>query len=148
MSLVKLQFDTQINAPVQSVWDTMLQDKTYRLWTHAFCPGSYFEGDWSAGSDIRFIALNEKGEKQGMYSRIAQAQPLQFIGIEHLGEIVNDEHKPSAWAGARETYTFAAQGGGTLLKVECDTADEYVSYMREAWPKALALLKQIAEGRA
>ncbi len=32
----KLNFSIVIDAPKEKVWDTMLEDKTYRIWTEAF----------------------------------------------------------------------------------------------------------------
>ena len=42
----KLHFSISIKAPKEKVWDTMLNDVTYRQWTSVFNPpGSYYEGD-------------------------------------------------------------------------------------------------------
>ena len=47
----KLHFAIDVNAPKHKVWDTMLEDSTYRQWTRPFNQnGSWYEGDWSAGS--------------------------------------------------------------------------------------------------
>lgn len=51
----KLHFSIQIKAPKEKVWQTMLDDPTYRQWTRVFMPGSYFEGAWEEGSKIRFV---------------------------------------------------------------------------------------------
>ncbi len=58
----KLHFKIDINAPKEKVWHTMLDDKTYRIWTEAFMPGSYYKGDWSKGSKMLFIGPGENGE--------------------------------------------------------------------------------------
>jgi hypothetical protein len=62
----KLKYSTTINAPVRDVWTIMLSDSTYREWTSAFHPGSYYEGGWEKGSEIRFIGTDEKGALGGM----------------------------------------------------------------------------------
>ena len=42
----KMHFSTTVNAPRKKVWDTMLEDSTYRDWTTAFNQkGSWYEGD-------------------------------------------------------------------------------------------------------
>ena len=51
----KLKYSIAINAPKEKVWHTMLDDKTYRERTAEFNPGSYYEGDWKQGSEIRFL---------------------------------------------------------------------------------------------
>ena len=43
---------------------TMLDDKTYRIWTEAFMAGSHYVGDWNQGSEILFLAeVNERFER-------------------------------------------------------------------------------------
>ncbi len=57
----KQHFSIVIKAPKEKVWNTMLEDDTYRKWTEPFAPGSYYKGDWSKGSKILFLAPGEKG---------------------------------------------------------------------------------------
>ncbi|WCI08665.1 hypothetical protein PJ267_00225 [Arthrobacter sp. OVS8] len=45
----KLRYSVTINAPVQDVWTTMLNDATYREWTSVFNSESSYEGDWNQG---------------------------------------------------------------------------------------------------
>lgn len=52
----KLKFSVSIEAPAQKVWNTMLNDRTYREWTEAFGPGSHYVGDWRQESKILFLA--------------------------------------------------------------------------------------------
>ena len=106
----KLHFKIDINSPKENVWNTMLDDKTYRAWTEAFAPGSYYKGDWNKDSKILFLAPGEKGE-MGMVSRIKENRKYEFISIEHLG-VVNEGKEDTTsdevkgWAGALENYTF------------------------------------------
>ena len=44
-----LHFSTMIDAPRQKVWHTMLDDATYREWTSAFSPGSFYRGGLERG---------------------------------------------------------------------------------------------------
>ena len=84
----KLHFSIVINATKEKVWNTMLNDDTYRKWTEAFAPGSYYKGNWNKGSKILFVGPGEKGE-MGMVSRIKENKQYEFISIEHLGIIQN-----------------------------------------------------------
>ena len=52
----KINFSEKINATPKKVWDTMLGDATYRDWTTAFAEGSYYEGSWELGKEIRFLS--------------------------------------------------------------------------------------------
>lgn len=148
----KLRYTTTIDAPREKVWETMLGETTYREWTSAFNPGgSYFEGRWESGSEIRFLGPDpESGEVGGMFSRIQESRPYEYVSIQHLGMIHNGEIDTTsdmvkAWTPAFETYTFADQAGGTEVTVETDTPEDFVSHMDDAWPQALEKLKALAE---
>lgn len=128
----------------------MLEDKTYREWTRAFHEGSYYEGSWKKGSEIRFLAKNDQGIPEGMFSRIKENREYQFISIEHLGIIsdgkvdtTSDEVKK--WASSFENYTFTDKGGQTEVGVELQVDENYVEMFEDMWPKALKLLKEICE---
>ncbi|MBD0287509.1 MAG: SRPBCC domain-containing protein, partial [Flavisolibacter sp.] len=81
----KLHFEITINAPVDKVYTTMLDEKGYREWTVEFNPTSHFIGSWEKGAKIRFIGTDSNGVQGGMVSRIKENIPNQFISIEHLG---------------------------------------------------------------
>lgn len=147
----KLHFSIVINAPATKVWSTMLDDKTYRIWTEAFSPGSYYKGDWNKGSKILFLGPGEKGES-GMVSRIKENRKYEYISIEHLGMILNGKEDTSseetkAWAGALENYTFKEKNGATELLIDLtgNFADEFAKMFEEMWPNALKKLKEISE---
>jgi hypothetical protein len=145
----KLRRTILINAPRQRVWDVMLADDTYRQWTSAFHPGSYYKGDWSQGSKILFLGPGPDGEG-GMVSRIRENRLHEFISIEHLG-IVHDgiedteSEQAKKWAPAFENYTFAEKDGGTELTVDMDVDDKEKEMMEKKWTDALSSLKALAE---
>ncbi|MCC6866500.1 MAG: SRPBCC domain-containing protein [Ignavibacteria bacterium] len=142
----KLKFNIHINAPREKVWKCMLEDKTYRIWTEAFHPGSYAVTDWQKGSKAKFLGP----EGSGMVSRIAENIPNEFLSIEHLGMIVNgvedtNSDEVKAWAGAHENYTFNNSNGGTELIIEMDSDEKYSDMFNGMWPKALEKLKELSE---
>lgn len=140
-----------IQAPKEKVWHTMLDDATYRQWTRAFNPGSYYKGSWEQGSEIEFLGPDPAGPGEGgMFSRIKENREFEFISIEHLGLIKNgvrdttsDEVKK--WAPAFENYTFVEKDGGTELQVDMSVHDEFAAMFEEMWTKALQDLKALAE---
>lgn len=148
-----------INAPREKVWDVMLSDATFRDWTSVFNPGgSYFEGDWSEGSKMKFIGPDpETGESGGMLSRVKESRKPEFISLEHYGIIKNGvedttSEEAKKWVPAFENYTLNEKdlpdgkaGGGTEVTVDLDTEKDYVSLFEGMWPKALARLKELAE---
>lgn len=145
-SVKKLQFSIRISAPVEKVFYLMLDAPSYQQWTSAFCEGSYYLGSWEQGKSIRF--LSPSGD--GMISEIAENRPNEFISIRHLGYIMNgiddtESEAIRAWAPAYENYTFHSTPEGTELIIDQDVTEEYESYIREAWPKSLQLLKALCE---
>ncbi|MEW6195561.1 MAG: SRPBCC domain-containing protein [Bacteroidota bacterium] len=145
----KLHFSITINAPKEKVWDTMLSDKTYRVWTEAFTPGSYFKGNWDKGSKMLFLGPSEKGE-MGMVSRIKENQKYKYLSIEHLGMVQDGKEDTTSdevknWAGVLENYTFSEANGKTELRVDMDSVDEYAEMFQGMWPKALNTLKDLCE---
>jgi hypothetical protein len=146
-----LHFSIFINAPKEKVWHTMLDDKTYREWTTAFNPGSYYKGDWNKGSKIVFLGPDpETGVEGGMVSRIAENKPYEFLSIEHLGIVKNGiedttSEEAKKWAPAYENYTFKEKDGGTEVLVDMDSEDDYVEMFSNMWPEALNKLKTLAE---
>jgi len=147
----KLKVSIEINAPKEKVWNTMLDDKTYRMWTTPFNEGSYYKGDWSKGSKIIFLGPDpETGKEGGMVSRIAENKLYEFISIEHLGIIKDGVEDTTSedvkkWTPAFENYTFQEKNGTTEVLVEMDINDEYKEMFEGMWPKALQVLKEIAE---
>lgn len=144
-----LTFTIDIQAPRRQVWAAMLGDDTYRQWTAAFCEGSHFVGSWDEGAKIRF--MSPRGD--GMTAEIAQSRPFEFVSIRHLGEVrqgVEDTTSEAvkAWAPAYENFSFADHGAGCTVTVSVDTVSAYEAYMRETYPKALALLKALCERQA
>ncbi len=147
----KLHYSIVINAPVAKVWNAMLDDKTYRMWTEAFSPGSYYKGDWNKGSKILFLGPGENSES-GMVSRIKENRKHEFISIEHLGMIQNGKEDTSSeesksWAGALENYTLTEKNGATelLIDLTANITEEFVKTFDGMWPNALKKLKEIVE---
>jgi len=146
----KLKFSIVINAPREKVWDTMLNDNTYREWTSAFTQGSHYVGDWKQGSKILFLGPDGKGNLSGMVSRINENRKHEYVSIEHLGFFENGVEVTTGeavqkWAGALENYTFKNLDDKTEVLIEMDSNDEFKEMFEGTWPKALQKLKEIAE---
>jgi len=147
----KLHFEILIQAPVERVYKTMLEDETYRKWTSVFNPGSHFIGSWEKGAKILFIGTDDSGAKGGMVSRISENIPNKFVSIAHIGivgsngeEIISGP-EVEGWAGALENYSFESDNGTTLLSVDLDSNQQFKSYFEETYPLALEKLKEICE---
>lgn len=149
MKIAQMTFEILIKASPERVYQTMLEDNSYRDWTSEFSAGSYYKGSWEKGSKILFLGPGENGE-MGMVSRIEENIPAKFVSIKHFGLVENGVEVTSGpsvegWAGAFENYTFQAKDGMTLLKVELDSNEEFKGYFESTWPKALDRLKSLCE---
>ncbi|HTE25813.1 SRPBCC family protein [Flavitalea sp.] len=149
----KIKFNVSINAPAKKVYDVMLginNKSTYEQWTALFNPTSTYEGSWNKGSKMLFIGINEKGEKGGMVSEIADNIPNRFISIRHYGLLqanveITDGPEVEKWANGFENYTFEENNEITMVTVDLDTTEDFVDYMNQTYPKALDKLKEICE---
>ncbi len=144
---MRLEFDVQISAPITIVWFVLWDDWHYRQWTTPFCEGSYAVSDWKEGSTVHF--LDPKGS--GMYSKIVECQAPKRMSFQHIGEMKDFQEQPldqktQAWSGATESYDLSEKDGVTNVKVTLELGmDEHQSFFNESFPKALAVLKEIAE---
>jgi hypothetical protein len=149
----KLQFNVSITAPVAKIYDIMLgisNKSTYEQWTALFNPTSTYEGSWEKGSKMLFVGVDEKGEKGGMVSKIVDNIPDKFVSIQHYGLVMGDKEitegpEVEKWVNGFEDYHFDETNGTTTVTVELDTIEDFLSYMNEAYPKALNKLKEICE---
>lgn len=139
--MAKLKFPVTINAPKEKVWEKLWDDKSYRQWTSAFMEGSYAESDWKEGSKILFLSPNGNG----MFSTIEKKVPNEQMIFRHHGEIKNGVEETKDWGEARESYFLKEKNGVTELNVELDSTGEADQYFQDTFPKALTILKEMAE---
>lgn len=149
-TLDTLKFNIAINADVKKVWQTMLEAKTYLIWAKEFHPSSHYEGSWQKGAEIKFLAFDDKGKTQGMFSMISECDQYQYISIKHIGFIADGKIDTTSeavkkWTPSFENYTFTSENGTTHLKVEMQTPSDYKAMFEEMWPRALGVLKQLCE---
>lgn len=144
-----LHYNITINAPKDKVWNALWEDANYRKWTSAFTEGSYAISDWKEGSAIQFLGP----DGHGMFSRISKRVENEYMEFTHLGTLKDRKEQPEdeetrKWKGAKESYTLKETKGTTELSVSVDAVDEYASHFEESFPKALQLVKEIAEQSA
>jgi len=150
----KLHFSIVIDAPREKVWEVMLGEETYPLWTDVFMPGSYVMGDWSEGSKILFLAPDESGEISGTVFRVKENKPYEFVSIENIGMVKAGKEdiaskEATVYAGALENYTFKELDGSTEVLVEqfpvMDIQKDYKEMYQNMWQEALEKLKDLVE---
>jgi hypothetical protein len=142
----KLESKINITASRQKVWDTMLGPETYKKWVNAAWPGSYYEGNWKEGENIKFISPGQGGT----LATLIECRPYEFILAKHIAVITSegtedrDSDAAKSWIGTTESYTFTENNGVTELKTVMKTNPEWEKMLAD-WPKALAKLKEICE---
>jgi hypothetical protein len=148
--MIVINFTKEINASAEKVWNTMLDDVTYRVWTKPFTEGSYYEGKWETGSTMKFLMTNSEGKPEGMYSMIREARPFEYIHIEHMGMVKDDVIDTSSeevkkWAPAFEKYFLTEENGVTSVRIEMQTDESYRKMFDKMWAEALEALKNLCE---
>lgn len=151
-------FEIEINADISKVWEKMLGDEGYRLWTVEFNPvGSWYEkehaGDFVVGEKVKFLGPDSSGDGKigGMLSFVKEVREFEFIAFEHRGYIsdgkeITDTPEILAWTPACENYTFERiDESKTKITVDVEMSVEYADMMAAMWPKALIKLKEICE---
>jgi hypothetical protein len=142
-----LEFKTQIAADKKKVWNTMLRPETYKEWVNVSWPGSYYDGTWAKGENIRFLASTGGGTM----ANVVEQKQYEDILARHIAVIRSDgsEDRDSDiakdWVGITERYTFNEKNGKTELTVAIDTTEEWEKMFNDGWPNALAKLKEMCE---
>lgn len=144
--MVTEKFSIMINAPREIVWSVLWEDRTYRMWTNVFSPGSYAVSEWKEKSRIHF--LDSSGS--GMFSEIDKMEPPQTMSFTHLGIVKEGEEQhfdkeTENWTGAKEIYQLENVDGQTRLTVEIDVTEDHKEFFNTAFPKALEKVKELSE---
>jgi uncharacterized protein YndB with AHSA1/START domain len=142
----KQEYEITIHTPAENVWNVLLGQDTYPIWTSVFSENSQVETDWQEGSKTLFL----DGSGHGMVSEIVINRPPEYLSIRHLGtykdgieQTGND--KTNEWAGAMENYTLQESNGNTRLLIELDVTEQFQKQMDTMWPLALQKVKELSE---
>lgn len=137
----RLQFDIEINAPQDLVWQLMWDKNTFSEWMLPMGEGHYFEPTLIAGGKIRWLTPNG----DGMYGKVKKLIPGEKIVFEHQGWIIKGENSMVDTFKSEELYSLKSEKKITHVCLEVDTFDEYTALMKEKYPLVLEALKKIAE---
>ena len=72
-----LEFEIQINATPEKVWETLLTQDSYKKWASAMNEGTYFEGNWEVGSIMKFL----DPQNNGMYNLVTETIRFKVLGM-------------------------------------------------------------------
>lgn len=68
--MIEIHLERDFNVSPELLWELVVDPDHYSFWIGAFSEGAYFDGDWTKGSNIRFLGDNENG----MLSEIVESQ--------------------------------------------------------------------------
>lgn len=138
----RLEFSVEIKASKEKVWDILWNDESYRVWTASFIPGSYYEGEIIQGNNIRFLSPGQ----HCLFAVVEKVIPFQSIHFMHFGLVLDGVSQDKTFQDdSIEYYDLLEIESGTKLTVKINTEDEYITYFSNSFPKALNVVKQLAE---
>lgn len=141
-----LEFKIRIKASAEKVWNVLWDDITYRKWAGVFYEGSYAVSDWNEGGKIHFL-----GPDGGGMSSIIEKKILnEYMAFKHLGEVKDFKELPidgktQEWSGGMEIYRLTSDDKFTDLVVQVDVVEKFSDYFKDAFPKALEIVKELSE---
>ncbi len=142
-----LQYKIVVAASAKKVWETMLQEETYKQWVSKSWPNSYYEGQWKKGEKIRFIGP----DGSGTLAELEEVKPYERVLARHVAILgpggAEDRTSETAkgWVGITEGYKFEESNGKTTVIVDIETNPQWRQMFDEGWPAALDELKEITE---
>ena len=139
-----LQFSITISAPKETVWATLWQDASFRIWANFIDEGTYMQGVLEEGNEIAFLsAVNG----YGVTSLVEKLRKNELLVLRHSADTKESgrRKRKKEWAGGLERYTLTEDAGLTTLLVELDTPKELETIIRQQFPPALACVKKLAE---
>ncbi|MFC5381351.1 SRPBCC family protein [Aquipuribacter nitratireducens] len=148
MATRTIEQEIDVAATPEQAWDVLTGDLTYRKWTAEFAEGSYARTDWREGSTVRFLGP----DGTGLVGRVVTSRRPELLDVEYTGVVgggVDDVESEQArlWAGTHETYRLTDVSGATHVAISAPMEDAYYDDMVQAWVRALATVKELAEAR-
>ena len=136
-----LEFEIQINATPEKVWETLFTQDSYKKWASAMNEGTYFEGNWEVGSIMKFL----DPQNNGIYNLVTENIRFKVLGMKHLGWILKGELSPQNWEDSTLNYILEPSENGTLLKGTVNSLDEFVEFFNSKYPQNFEHIKRLAE---
>ena len=140
----EMQFQVEINASREKVWDTLWQDKTFRQWASIIDPETYMVGDLKEGNEVQFISA---ANGYGVTSLVEKLTPGEFLLLRHSADTQEsgEQEREKEWTGGKESYSLSEKDGTTTLTAAFDVPPELEEYFKSNYPKALEQVKVLAE---
>lgn len=147
--MVTLSYFTEIDAPAEKIWKVLWSSETYLHWHSLLSQTLELKSDWKVGGKTEFLET----PKNGLFSTISNLDIPNYVTFNHLGVLKNgfpeiNTRKIKEWSGAPERYLLIPLEHGKIrLQVEVRDFQDRREKMDDAYPKALAVIKELSETR-
>lgn len=140
----KHQFSIEINASKESVWATLWEDASFRVWANLIDEGTYMKGEMKEGNEIQFLSsLNG----YGVTSLIEKLDLNAFVLFRHSADTKESgqQERKKEWTGGTESYSLTEKNRITTLTVNAEVPEELEEMFNISLPRALGSIKTLAE---
>lgn len=145
----RLAYTISITASPPKIWEILFSDSTFPIWSAPFSEGNRAYGTWLEGTEMAILNKN----REGVVYLVEINEPFEKMSLRQVG-IFKDEQKhlndPEVleFAGGHENY-FIEQSDSTAgesnLRVEKDVSAVQKAFFDSVFPKALEMVKLMAE---
>ncbi|MEG0483019.1 MAG: SRPBCC domain-containing protein [Acinetobacter sp.] len=144
--MITLQYEIDIHANAQKVWNVMWDTHTYSQWTHFFSPSSRMQSDWKIGGETLF----QDASGNGMLATIVELEQFKHVIFQQQGILKNGvadrlSDEAQQCCGGLEKYFLNENDGVTHLYAEVETSEKYIDIMDHGFQLGFAVIKQLAE---
>lgn len=144
--MVTLQYEIDIHANAQKVWNVMWDTHTYSQWTRFFSPSSRMQSDWKIGGETLF----QDASGDGMLATITELEQFKKVifqqqGILKNGVVDRSSEDAQQGCGGLEQYFLTENNGVTHLFAQVETSEQYKEIMDQGFQQGFAVIKQLAE---
>ena len=143
-----IHFEIEISADRRKIWKFMLEPESFKEWTSAFAPDTYYKGEYKEGAEIRFMNPASGGTK----AKVNEVKEPDRVSVKHAAIILPDgtedteSEVATKWIGTIESYTLHKKtDDNTLVRIDIETDEFFEQMFRAGWPASLAKLKQLCE---
>ena len=137
-----------VSAAPERVWEILFDNEINKRWYDVFHPGSHAVTDWQQGSRATFLDSDKNGITGIVTTnQIHKKLLVEYDGVVSAGNFDHESDFAADFKGGLESYELQSIGEQTELHVVCDMAPVMFDIMSDAWDRALAQIKILAESK-
>lgn len=142
MTGISLEKTVVVNAPVEKVWDALVNPEKIKKYLF----GTEAVSDWKAGSSLQFKGTYE-GKEYLDKGTILKSEPNRFLQYSYLSSLSGMEDKKENYQIVSFKLDQVQNGTKLTLKQENIQSEESKKHSKENWNYVLNTLKDIVESK-